>query len=103
MKHLVRYTRDKHCCVEFFKFQRVDRGNSNHAHKSCHVTIECFKMCIIIDVSTHLLKCPSFCSGSGQEVGRSCHFLEFKGKKVLVSKRLKLINLDDSLGKYYNL
>lgn len=24
--------------------------------------------------------------GAGQEVGRSCHFLEFKGKKVLVSK-----------------
>ena len=24
------------------------------------------------------------CRGAGQEVGRSCHLLEFKGKKILV-------------------
>ena len=26
--------------------------------------------------------------GAGQEVGRSCHILEFKGKKVMVSPQL---------------
>ena len=26
-----------------------------------------------------------FLRGAGQEVGRSCHILEFKGKKVMVS------------------
>ena len=28
--------------------------------------------------------CDPHFRGAGQEVGRSCHILEFKGKKVLV-------------------
>ena len=31
--------------------------------------------------------------GGGQEVGRSCHVLQFKGKCVMVNKTLKISSL----------
>jgi hypothetical protein len=30
-------------------------------------------------------KNKAYYRGSGQEVGRSCHFMQFKGKKIMVT------------------
>lgn len=34
------------------------------------------------------------CLGGGNEVGRSCHIIQYKGKTVMVSKGLETIPVD---------
>lgn len=45
--------------------------------------IQCSYICAVWVVSV-LMTLISFCRGAGQEVGRSCIILEFKGRKIMV-------------------
>lgn len=37
------------------------------------------------------------CLGGGNEVGRSCHIIQYKGKTVMVSAPIEAVDKDDNL------
>ena len=70
-------------CTGTFVHIQVYKNNSPKLQQAegCAISANCIFICLK-ENSTILL---FYFRGSGQEVGRSCHILEFKGKKVMVS------------------
>ena len=69
-------------------------GQGVHTPKKAGSGVECYSTSVLRflnqdrggdEIVIRSLISHFVCSGAGQEVGRSCIMLEFKGKKIMVS------------------